>query len=175
MSKADFTTLLSKEQIHQRIQELGSQLRQDYEGKDVVALGILSGAFIFMADLVRAIDLDIPCEFMKISSYGAGKVSSGNVQVKLEPSEDKIRGKHILIVEDIVDTGNSLKFLLEYLPKFEPASIKICSLLFKEEQLQYPLTVDYAGFRIESHFVIGYGLDLDGKYRNIPEVVIHPS
>lgn len=173
MKYAELKTLFDEKTIENRIQELGKRIHDDYQGKELVAIGILNGAFIFMADLVRAIDFTVQCEFMAVSSYHDQKVSSGKIDLRLDVDPKKIKGKHVLLIEDIVDTGKSIHFLMNHLEKYEPASLKICALLFKEKMLQEKVTLDYLGFAIDPVFVVGYGLDYAGKYRNYPEVAIH--
>lgn len=173
MQSQQFATYLSADKIQQRIGELGDEITRDYEGKELVVVGVLNGAFIFMADLVRRIRLPLTCEFTRVSSYGSGKVS-GELKFLMDVNPARIEGRHILLVEDIVDTGNSIVCLTAHLGKYKPQSVKICSLLLKEAQLRHRVHVDYLGFKIDSLFVIGYGLDLDEKYRNLPEIQIHP-
>lgn len=170
-----FEILYSAKVIQKRIKEMGKQITQDYQGKELVVVGVLKGAFVFMSDLVRAIDLPMQCEFLRIASYGTQKVSSGEIKMSLDVKAEAVKGKHILLVEDIVDSGNSIVFLNKHLQQYGPASIKVCCFLFKEKKLEHQVTLDYVGFKIEPAFVIGYGLDLAEKYRNLPDVAIHPS
>lgn len=172
MQDKNLRVLFSQEMIAKRVQELGQSITQDYPGKEIVVVGILKGAFIFMADLVRAIDLPLQCEFIRIASYGNGKVS-GKLELILDLSPEKVKDKHILIVEDIIDTGNSVDFLLKHLEQHNPASVRVCTLLFKEKTLQKKITPDYIGFRIDPLFVVGYGLDLAGELRNYPAIAVH--
>ena len=167
------TTLYPPEIIQQRIQELARQINDDYRGKDIMAVGVLNGAFIFMADLVRAISVPVQCEFVRISSYGNEKFSSGNIKLLLDIDPEKIGGQHVLLIEDIVDSGNSIVFLQQHFRQYRPASLKVCSLLLKEAMLKQPVAIDYLGFKIDPLFVVGYGLDFAGKYRNHPALAIH--
>ncbi len=168
------TPLLSEAQIQTRVQELGVQLTKDYAGKDLVVVGLLNGVFPFMADLVRAIDLDFDVSFMQVGSYGGGLESTGEVHI-LKDTDRSIRGRHALVVEDIVDTGLTLFKVSNLLKDREPLSLRICTLLDKPSRRKVQVPVDYIGFTIEDHFVVGYGLDLDGKLRNLPYVgVYHP-
>ncbi len=164
--------LLTQEQIQARIQELGEELSAEYAGKDLVVLGVMKGVVIFFADMVR--QLSVPCEmdFMWISSY-AGTNSSGTVTVNRDIAAD-IKGRHVLILEDIFDTGNSLSFVYDHLMAKEPASLKICTLLDKPSRRNPDVTLqaDYVGFTIDNHFVVGYGLDYNEYYRNLPYVGI---
>ena len=164
--------LLSEEQIRQRIAQMGQELTRGYEGKFPVVVGVLKGVAIFYADMIRQIKVPCEMDFMAISSY-KGTQTSGTMVVKKDLSAD-IKGRHVLILEDIYDTGNSLNFTYEHLMKQEPASLKICTLLDKPDRRKPGITLkpDYVGFTIENHFVVGYGLDFDEKYRNLPYVGI---
>jgi hypoxanthine phosphoribosyltransferase len=168
------TPLLTEAQIRVRVQELGAQLTQDYAGKDLVVIGLLNGVFPFIADLVRAMDMELNVSFMQVASYGGGMESTGEVHI-LKDLDRGIRGRHALIVEDIVDTGLTLFKVGNLLKDREPASLKVCTLLDKPSRRKVQVPVDYVGFTIEDHFVVGYGLDLDDKLRNLPFVgVYHP-
>lgn len=167
--------LLTKEQLEQRISELGAEITRDYQDKELVLAAVLRGSYVFMADLTRAIDLPLTVDFMAVSSYGAGTVSSGQVEIKKDLS-DPIEGKNLLIVEDILDSGNTLYYLMDVLSARHPASIRICTLLDKPERRVKPIKADYAGFVIPDAFVVGYGLDYAEKYRNLPYVgVLKPE
>lgn len=167
--------LLSAEEIAARVKELGQEITRDYQGKSPVMICILKGAMHFMSDLTRAIDLPISVDFMAISSYGAGTKSSGVVRI-LKDLDHSIEGKDIIIVEDIVDSGLTLHYLLENLQSRKPASIKICTLLDKPARRKVELTTDYNGFVIPDEFVVGYGLDYNEKYRNLPYIgVLKPE
>ena len=168
------TPLLTEAQIRVRVQELGAQLTQDYAGKDLVVIGLLNGVFPFIADLVRAMDMDLNISFMQVASYGGGTESTGEVHI-LKDLDRGIQGRHALIVEDIVDTGLTLFKVGKLLRDRDPASLKVCTLLDKPSRRKVQVPVDYVGFTIEDHFVVGYGLDLDDKLRNLPYVgVYHP-
>ena len=167
--------LYSEEQLRQRVKELGAQITADYAGKEPVLASVLRGSYIFMADLTRAIDLPVTVDFMAVSSYGAGTKSSGQVEIKKDLS-DSIEGRDLIIVEDILDTGNTLSKLVAELKSRNPASLKLCVLLDKPERRVRPLEADYVGFTIPDAFVVGYGLDYDEKYRNLPYVgILKPS
>jgi len=166
-------TLYTKEQIESRIKELGQQISEDYKDcEDLVLVGILKGSFVFFADLIRHIDKNISCEFMGISSYGSDTKSSGIVQITSDLTSS-IKGKDVLIVEDIVDSGLSMDYLRKNFATREPNSVKICSLLNKQENRTSQVDVDYIGFEIPDLFVIGYGLDVAGLYRNLPYIGIY--
>jgi len=172
MSRSRIYPLFTEEQLRVRIQELGQQLTKDYAGLNPVVIGLLNGVFPFFADLTRAMDLDLHVSFMRVSSYGGGTDSTGEVQI-LHDLDKSIQGRHALIVEDIVDTGLTLHKVRNLLLDREPASLKIVSLLSKPSRRRVEVPVDYIGYSIEDHFVVGFGLDLDGKYRNLPYVGIY--
>lgn len=167
--------LFTEEELRLRVKEIAARIEKDYDGKEVVLASVLRGSYIFMADLTRAIDLPVTVDFMVVSSYGSGTTSSGQVEIKKDLS-DPIEGKHLIIVEDILDSGNTLYYLMEVLKARRPASIRICTLMDKPERRSKPITADYVGFTIPDAFVVGYGLDYDEKYRNLPYVgILKPS
>ncbi len=163
----EIKVLLSEEQIQTRIAELGKQISDDYRGRDLHVLGVLKGAFIFMSDLVRQIDVTMTMDFLTISSYGDLTHSTGVVKMLTDVTVP-IAGRDILIVEDIVDTGLTLHYLLENLKTRNPASVRICTFLDKPEGSKIQVPVDYTGFVIPNKYVVGYGLDIAQKYRNLP-------
>jgi hypoxanthine phosphoribosyltransferase len=162
-------TLISEEEIQAKLKEMGEAITEDYQGKDLLVVGVLKGAFMVMADLARFIDLPVEFDFMAVSSYGASTQSSGVVRI-LKDLDQEIAGKDILIVEDIIDSGLTLSYLIKSLNVRKPASIAIAALLWKEGIQRVPIEVKYPGFSIGPEFVIGYGLDYAGKYRNLPYV-----
>jgi hypoxanthine phosphoribosyltransferase len=161
--------LLSAQTIHERVQELGALIARDYAGQSLVLLCVLKGSFVFAADLARAIDLPVRIEFLGVRSYGDDTRSSGVVQITQDLTRP-ITGDHVLLVEDIVDTGLTLSYLREQLLTRGPASVKVCALLHKPARSVKPVYIDYLGFTIEDMFVIGYGLDHAERYRNLPYV-----
>ncbi len=164
--------LISEEELQRKVRELGEQITRDYRDKEIRVVGILRGAFIFMADLVRNIHVPLSVDFMSISSYGDEVESNGIVRI-LKDLDKPITRKHVLIVEDIVDTGLTLKHLREVLATREPASVRICALLNKEERrVVKDLQIDYLGFNIPNYFVVGYGLDFAERYRNYPFIFV---
>lgn len=176
-SNPNLEILLSAADIKARIAELGKQITEDYRGRDLVLVGVLKGSCVFMADLMREIDLPLKIDFMAVSSYKDGTSSTGDVEI-LKDLSGSIRDKHVLIVEDIVDTGLTLTRLMEILGSRGAASIKLASFLDKPEpRIKTELKIDYTGFVIENRFVVGYGLDVANRYRNLPfvGVVIDPS
>lgn len=163
--------LFSEAQLKTRVQEIGTEIQRDYAGKEIMLISVLRGSFVFMADLCRCIDLSCTLDFMSVSSYGKGTKSSGQVQITKDLSED-ISGRHIIVVEDILDSGNTLSYLLRILQQRNPASIRLCTLLDKPDRRTKPIHADYAGFQIPDAFVVGYGLDYAEKYRNLPYIGI---
>ena len=159
--------MFSAEEIANRVRELGSRIERDYQGKELVLLGVLKGSYIFISDLARAIDLPLTVDFIGLSSYGEATESSGVVKITSDLAQP-IEGKHVLIVEDIVDTGLTMRYLLDNLATRRPASVKLCTLLHKPSRARTRIPIDYLGFQIEDRFVVGYGLDHGDKYRNVP-------
>lgn len=163
--------LFTEEQIKARVEELGKQISADFKGEDIVVIGLLKGCFMFIADLMRAIDTNVAVDFMVVSSYGSGVVSSGEIKVRKDYSID-IEGKNVLVIDDILDTGRTLAFVKDYLIVKSPKTIKLCTLLDKPERKTSKVEVDYVGFSVPDEFVVGYGLDYDEKYRNLPFIGI---
>ncbi len=169
MKQCEYTTILTRQQIKDRVTSLGQQITNDYQGQQLVLVGILNGAFIFLADLARAVDLELEVDFIRVASYGNDTATSGAIQLTKEP-ELELAGKHILLVEDIVDTGTTLAWLREFFTRYQPASVKMCALIDKHERREVDVLVDYAGFSLDSGFLVGYGLDFAQKYRNLSAV-----
>lgn len=163
--------LITEEEIAHRIQELGVSITKDFEGQDLVVICVLKGAFIFCSDLIKKINLPLKLEFISLSSYGDGISSSGNVRLDMDITAN-VEGRNVLIIEDIVDTGLTIKTLLEMLEVRRPKEIKLASLLFKPNKLKHQVKIDYLGFEIEDKFVVGYGLDYAGRYRELPYIGI---
>ena len=167
--------LYTEEELRSRVRELGSQISADYAGREPLLASVLRGSYIFMADLTRAIRLNVTVDFMAVSSYGSGTASTGQVEIKKDLS-DSIKGKDLIIVEDILDSGNTLYYLMDVLRARKPASIRLCTLMDKPERRVKPIKADYVGFTIPDAFIVGYGLDYAEKYRNLPYVgVLKPS
>ncbi len=163
-------TLISKEELDKRIQEIANQITEDYKNQEVIIVCILTGAVYFATDLTKYIKNDtLKIEFMKVSSYGNSKESTGEVKIKKD-LENSISGKNVIIVEDIIDTGLTMKTLKKYLLEKNPASLKICTLLDKKERRKVEMEADYVGFDIPNKFVLGYGLDYEEYYRNLPYI-----
>ena len=166
-------TLISAEQIQARIVELATEIRKDYgESEELLLVGVLKGSFHFLSDLTRQLGDNVRVDFLQTSSYGKGTVSSGIVQIRKD-LDDSIEDKHVLLVEDIVDTGTTLKHLLDLLSTRQPKSLKIASLLSKPEAHKVEIDVSYLGFSIPKHFVVGYGLDHGERYRNLPYIATY--
>jgi hypoxanthine phosphoribosyltransferase len=166
-----FVPYISEETIQNRIKELAEEISKVFKNKIPIFIGVLNGAFIFMSDLIKKISIDCEIDFFKLSSYGDSKISSGNVRLLKELNCD-VNGRDIIIVEDIVDSGLSIKYIEEIFSKSKPSSMRVCSLLMKPDSLKYDVKIDYIGFKIPSKFVLGYGLDYAQKYRNLKEIYI---
>ncbi|RME71468.1 MAG: hypoxanthine phosphoribosyltransferase [Planctomycetota bacterium] len=165
----EFEVMIDPERIAERVREMGHELSRDYAGKDLVVVGVLKGSMLFMSDLVRHIALPLTCDFLRVSSYEGGLRSTGVVRFDFDLTQP-VRDKHVLVVEDIIDTGLTMSFLLETLRLRGPASVRVATLLDKPEGRRTEVQIDYVGFTIPNRFVIGYGLDLEGRYRNLPYV-----
>ena len=163
------TVLITEEQIREKAKEIGAQITKDYAGKEIILIGILRGAVPWMAEIMKRIDLDMVIDFMAVSSYGAATKSSGVVKINKD-LDVNIDGRDIIIVEDIVDSGVTLSYLEGYLQSRGAASIKLCSLLDKPEGRRVDIKADYVGFTVDDRFIVGYGLDYDQRYRNLPYI-----
>jgi hypoxanthine phosphoribosyltransferase len=166
---ANIDVLIDAERLRARVQELGEEIVRDFNGEEVILVGVLKGAFVFLADLARAIDSRVVIDFLGVSSYGASTKSTGVVKITRDLSWP-LTGKNVVLVEDIVDTGLTMSYLLETLATRKPKSLKVCSLLYKPARAKAKPPIHYCGFTIEDRFVIGYGLDYDGRYRNLPYI-----
>ena len=163
--------LFTEQELKDRVAEIAAQIDKDYAGKEPMLISVLRGSFIFMADLARSITLPCTVDFMAVSSYGAGTTSSGQVKITKDLSES-IEGRDIIVVEDILDSGNTLSYLFQLLQARHPASVRLCTLLDKPSRRTKPVTADYTGFTVGDLFVVGYGLDYAEKYRNLPYIGI---
>lgn len=168
---AKIDVFISEQQIQDRVAELANMINSDYAGKDLLVLGILNGSYVFLADLLRGVKVPMMMDFMKASSY-EGTESTGSVKISLDTKLD-LKGRDVLIVEDIVDTGHTMNALLVELQKRDPASVKLASLLYKPARNIHKVDIHYLGFEIEDKFVIGYGLDFDGRYRELPYIGVY--
>ena len=163
--------VLSQEEIAQGVDELASAIAKDYAGEEVLLIGVLKGSFIFLADLMRALTIDVEVDFLAVSSYGGGTSSSGTVRI-LKDLDKNIQDRHVLVVEDIVDSGLTINYLIRMLKERRPASLKLCSLLDKPASRKMPVEMDYIGFTVPAEFLVGYGLDYQEKYRQLPYIGI---
>lgn len=163
--------LIEEKELQNKVAELGAKITRDYKGKDLLIICVLKGAVVFLGDLVRKIDLPLDMDFMAVSSYGANTKSSGVVRI-LKDLDENIEGKHVLIVEDIIDSGLTLAYLIENLKSRGPETVEICTILDKKERRTIDLDIKYTGFQVPDEFVVGYGLDYAEKYRNLPYVAI---
>ena len=169
--KDKLTVLYSRDEIASKIKFLAQDISRDYRDKNPLVISILKGSFIFMADLVRQLDFPLEIEFVKLSSYGKGKESSGEIKV-VQGLTCEVENRHVLVVEDIVDSGLTVKFLTDLLKEKKAASVKVCALTGKPSRRTVPVDVDYSGFDVPDKFVVGYGLDFNQKYRNLPDICI---
>ena len=163
--------LFRRQEIEAAVRRLAAEITNDYRDKNPLLIGILKGSFMFLADLVRLLDFPLEVEFIQLSSYGRGRESSGKIEV-VQDLITAIKDRHVLLVEDIVDTGLTTSFILGYLRKKKPASLKLCALTDKPARRQAPVTIDYLGFTVPNKFLVGYGLDLDQKFRNLPDICV---
>ncbi len=167
-------TLLTEEEISQKVKELAEYINRDYPDGELLVVGILKGCFVFVSDLVRKLNADVKVHFIQVSSYGDGTVSSGKIQIKKDLDVD-IAGKHVLLAEDIIDSGNTLSQLIPLLKERRPASVKVCTLLSKPSRRQVEFEADYTGFEIPDEFIVGYGLDCGEAYRQLPYIAVIES
>ncbi|RMF57831.1 MAG: hypoxanthine phosphoribosyltransferase [Calditrichaeota bacterium] len=171
LSGKEHKILLSRDEIREKVKELGRLISSDYRGKCPILIGVLNGSFIFCADLFREITIDCEVDFIKISSYGDEMETSGEIKL-LKDVDAHLRDRHVIVVEDIVDSGYSVRYLEQKLKAVKPRSLKFVSLLVKEGNQRVPYKIDYVGFKIPNHFVVGYGLDLAQKLRNLPDIYL---
>jgi hypoxanthine phosphoribosyltransferase len=161
--------LISSDEIAKAVDRLAYEIKRDYQGKQPLLIGVLKGSFVFMADLIRQLDLPLELDFIRLSSYGAARESSGKVRV-VQGVKTSIKGRDVLVIEDIVDTGITISFLLDYLKKKKPASLKLCTLTDKPSRRRIPVPIDYRGFTVPNKFIVGYGLDFNQRFRNLPHI-----
>ncbi len=161
--------LFSRDEVEARVKELAAEIRKDYQGKCPLVIGILKGSFVFLADLIRFLGLPLEVDFVRLSSYGRGRESSGRVRV-VQGLCSTVKGRDVLVIEDIVDTGHTIAFLLDYLRKKRPASLRLCALADKPSRRQVPVNIDYVGFTVPNKFIVGYGIDWDEKFRYLPDI-----
>jgi hypoxanthine phosphoribosyltransferase len=161
--------LIGRERIDTVVSRLAAEINKDYQNRELTVIGVLCGAFVFLADLIRRLEMPLEVDFVGLSSYGAGQESSGEIRLTKSPT-CQLSNKHVLIVEDITDTGLTSNFLLKYLKQQKPASLKLCTLMDKAARRQVSLVINYRGFTVPDKFLVGYGLDCGGKYRNLPDI-----
>jgi hypoxanthine phosphoribosyltransferase len=161
--------LITQDEIKRAVARLAAEIRRDYQGKKPLLIGILKGSFVFLADLIRELGLPVEVDFVKVSSYGSGTETSGKVKV-VQGLKTPIKDSDVLVVEDIVDTGLTVSFLLDYLRKRKPASLKLCTLTDKPSRHQVPVTIDYLGFTVPDKFIVGYGIDWNEKFRHLRDI-----
>ncbi len=161
--------LISRDEIAKAVNRLACEIKRDYQGKQPLLIGVLKGSFVFMADLIRQLDLPLELDFIRLSSYGAARGSSGKVRI-VQGVKTRIKGRDVLVIEDIVDTGITTSFLFDYLRKRKPASLKLCALTDKPSRRRVPVSIDYLGLSLPNKFVVGYGLDFDQRFRNLPDI-----
>ena len=170
-SKSQLRVLFTQDEIRDTVERLAGEIRRDYQGKHPLLIGILKGSFVFMADLMRLLDQPVEIEFVRLSSYGAAKKSTGKVRV-VQGLKTPIKGRDVLVVEDIVDAGLTMSFFIRYLQKRSPSSLKICTLFDKPSRREVPLHIDYIGLTVPNEFIVGYGIDYDEKFRYLPDLCI---
>lgn len=163
------TVLFTKEEISREVKRLAQEINLDYQGKRPLLLGILKGCFVFMADLIRLLEIPVEIDFATLSSYGSAKATSGEVKV-VQGLRSQVKGRDILVIEDIVDTGITVGYFIDYLRRKKPASLKLCALFDKPSRRKVPVPIDYLGFTVPDRFVVGYGLDFDERFRHLPEL-----
>ena len=169
VSQPQLKILISQKEIAEAVNRLACEIERDYQGKQPLLIGVLKGSFVFMADLIRQLDLPLELDFVRLASYGASRESSGKVRLIQQP-QIPITNRDVLVVDDIVDTGITTSFLLDYLRKKKPASLKLCALTDKPSRRRIPVPIDYLGLAVPNKFIVGYGLDCDERYRNLPDI-----
>jgi hypoxanthine phosphoribosyltransferase len=169
VDSSNLKCLISREEIGSAVKRLAADIRKDFHDKNPLVIGVLKGSFVFLADLVRALDFPHEVEFVRLSSYGSGRMTAGQLTM-IHDLHVPIEGRHVLVVEDIVDTGNSVSFLMKYLSEKKPASLKLCALTDKPSRRQVDVKIDYRGFIVPNVFLVGYGLDYNEKYRHLPDI-----
>jgi hypoxanthine phosphoribosyltransferase len=169
-SQPKLSLLFTKDEIQATVKKLAAEIRRDYLGKQPILIGVLKGSFMFLADLIRFLDFPLEVEFIRLSSYG-GRESSGKIKL-VHGLQSKVKGRHVLVIEDIVDTGLTTSFVLDYLHRKKPASLKVCALTDKPSRRQTPVNIDYRGLTVPNKFIVGYGLDWDERFRNLPDIYV---
>ena len=168
-SKTKLGTLFTSDEIKATVKRLAAEISKDYQGKNPLLIGILKGSFVFIADLIRLLDFPLEVDFIQLSSYGRGRKTPGELKV-VAGLRSEVKGRDVLIIEDIVDTGRSTRFVLDYLARQKPASLKLCTLTDKPSRRKTEVPIDYLGFNVPDKFIVGYGIDWDEKFRNLPDI-----
>ena len=171
MAESNLNIVIPRTEIASTVARLAAEISCDYRDKSPLLIGILKGSFIFLADLIRVLDFPLELDFIRLSSYGGGTQSSGSIIIE-QRLRSNVRGRHVLVVEDIVDTGITVAFLLDYLKKKKPATLALCALLDKPSRRRVPVAIDYLGIDVPDKFLVGYGLDFNEKYRNLPDICV---
>jgi hypoxanthine phosphoribosyltransferase len=172
--QSQLSILITREEIEQTVVRLAHEVESDYQGKHPLLVGVLKGSFVFMADLIRHLDVPLELDFVRVCSYGDGQESSGIVRL-VQSLSMPVKGRDVLVIEDIVDTGITISFVLEYLREQKPASLKLCALTDKPSRRRVPVAIDYVGLTVPDKFIVGYGLDCDERFRNLPDICVMES
>lgn len=170
-SEVKLSVLFTKDKIAATVNKLAAEIRQDYLSKNPILIAVLKGSFMFLADLIRRLDFPLEVEFIRLSSYGGGRESSGKIKV-VQDIQSEVRGRHVLVIEDILDTGLTAGFLLDYLSQKKPGSLKLCVLTDKPARRKTPVNIDYRGLTVPDKFIVGYGLDWDERFRHLPDIYV---
>ena len=171
VSQPQLKILISRDEIAKAVNRLACEIKRDYQDKQPLLISVLKGSFVFMADLIRQLDLPLELDFIRLSSYGAARESSGKVRV-VQGVKSPVKDRDVLVIEDIVDTGITISFVFDYLKKKRPASLKLCTLTDKPSRRRVPVPIDYRGFTVPNKFIVGYGLDIGQRFRNLPDIYI---
>jgi hypoxanthine phosphoribosyltransferase len=172
--QSQLSILITREEIEQTVVRLAHEVESDYQGKHPLLVGVLKGSFVFMADLIRHLDVPLELDFVRVCSYGDGQESSGIVRL-VQSLSMPVKGRDVLVIEDIVDTGITISFVLEYLREQKPASLRLCALTDKPSRRRVPVAIDYVGLTVPDKFIVGYGLDCDERFRNLPDICVMES
>ena len=170
-SEPKLTILFTRDEIEATVKKLAAEIRQDYHDKRPLLIGVLKGSFMFLADLIRLLDFPLEVEFVRLSSYGGGTETSGRIKL-VQGVQTKIKDRHVLVVDDIIDTGLTTAFVLDYLKQKKPASLKLCTLTDKPARRKTPINIDYCGLTVPNKFIVGYGLDWDERFRYLPDIYV---
>jgi hypoxanthine phosphoribosyltransferase len=170
-SQPKLSILFTRDEIEATVKRLAAEIGQDYHDKHPILIGVLKGSFVFLADLIRLLDFPLEVEFIRLSSYGSSKETSGEIKLG-QRLQSKIKDRHVLVIDDIIDTGLTTRFLLDYLNKKKPASLKLCALTDKPSRRKVPVNIDYRGLTVPNKFIVGYGIDWDERFRNLPDIYV---